>query len=545
MIKRLFFCLFAWVMCSGLSVRAQEGPLPFFRSFLDGNLNKITFTGPNEPGASGRAADGNYKRINRAVLNQWGLQLTRGKEEIGAFYLPEYIFSTQDGLLIEFEYIMMYTNAEEIGITDVICMFLVDATTNEYIGSNLKYGAEGAGFGYTHRRSGHTDIRYGVTSITGMKGGYLAVALDQGHFKNWRFENYEMRNGIPYGDAGIANVQSATYNTRSNVTIRGAAGRGEKVITTSLKTHRIAEGRWGYPVLITRHTGWDEKTGLEDPNSDGLRNKAGFMLNTQTGMYEQYVVPRIDNPFCIAGGKLFYHSDESAYRKAIIALEPNTIGGGFRITVTIQHGTEKTVVIENYTYPSSLLYTENGIPAQFIPGEYPTITYYSNPPQTELALKTPEKLAIGFMASTGQLTSYTNIIRNLRITPLYGANAEDDIYNHRRGPVIVRPLDNDVAYRLVGNQPGASKDNLDLTSFRIWTDEKHCLGDGQFEHEEKGVGKCKYNPESGEMTFFPAKDVGGEAVIWYDIKSIHSPYVAEKYRSSLAKIVINFTDDEG
>ena len=96
-----------------------------------------------------------------------------------------------------------------------------------------------------------------------------------------------MRNGIPYGDAGIANVQSATYNTRSNVTIRGAAGRGEKVITTSLKTHRIAEGRWGYPVLITRHTGWDEKTGLEDPNSDGLRNKAGFMLNTQTGMYEQ------------------------------------------------------------------------------------------------------------------------------------------------------------------------------------------------------------------------------------------------------------------
>ena len=119
---------------------------------------------------------------------------------------------------------MMYTNAEEIGITDGICMFLVDATTNEYIGSNLKYGAEGAGFGYAPPLR-HTDIRYGVTSITGMKGGYLAVALDQGHFKNWRFENYEMRNGIPDGDAGIANVQSATYNTRSNVTIRGRGKR--------------------------------------------------------------------------------------------------------------------------------------------------------------------------------------------------------------------------------------------------------------------------------------------------------------------------------
>ncbi|MFR7812453.1 MAG: hypothetical protein ACLU4N_26245 [Butyricimonas faecihominis] len=213
MIKTILFVCMGNVF--GLSAWLR-GAAPFFRSFLDGNL--IIFPGPNEPGASGRAADGNYKRINRAVLNQWGLQLTRGKEEIGAFYLPEYIFSTQDGLLIEFEYIMMYTNAEEIGITDGICMFLVDATTNEYIGSNLKYGAEGAGFGYTHRRSGHTDIRWRDLDHRD-EGGYLAVALDQGHFKNWRFENYEMRNGIPYGDAGIANVQSATYNTRSNVTI--------------------------------------------------------------------------------------------------------------------------------------------------------------------------------------------------------------------------------------------------------------------------------------------------------------------------------------
>ena len=81
-----------------------------------------------------------------------------------------------------------------------------------------------------------------------------------------------MRNGIPYGSAGIANIHSETYNTRSNVTIRGAAGRDEKVITTSQKTHRIQDGRWGFPVLITRHTGWNEKTGLEDPYSDGLRN---------------------------------------------------------------------------------------------------------------------------------------------------------------------------------------------------------------------------------------------------------------------------------
>lgn len=42
MVKRLFFCLFMWGMCSGLSAQTLEGPLPFFRSFLDGNLTKIT-----------------------------------------------------------------------------------------------------------------------------------------------------------------------------------------------------------------------------------------------------------------------------------------------------------------------------------------------------------------------------------------------------------------------------------------------------------------------------------------------------------------------
>ncbi|MEI3420555.1 MAG: hypothetical protein V8R91_05530 [Butyricimonas faecihominis] len=97
------------------------------------------------PGLPVGYSKGNYKRKNRAAESVWGLQLTEGKEEIGAFYLPEYIFSTEDGLLIEFEYIMMYTNVGEAGVTDGICMFLVDATTNEYIGANLKNVVRGPG----------------------------------------------------------------------------------------------------------------------------------------------------------------------------------------------------------------------------------------------------------------------------------------------------------------------------------------------------------------------------------------------------------------
>lgn len=50
MVKRLFFCLFMWGMCSGLSAQTLEGPLPFFRSFLDGNLTKTRFPNPMNPG---------------------------------------------------------------------------------------------------------------------------------------------------------------------------------------------------------------------------------------------------------------------------------------------------------------------------------------------------------------------------------------------------------------------------------------------------------------------------------------------------------------
>ena len=287
MMKKLFFFLPVFLLAvTCTEVVAQEkGPFPFFRSFLDKNLSNVDFHEPNNPYASGTTSNGTSKRKNQAKLvDGLGLQLTTGKEEVGAFYLPDYTFTTRDGLLIEFEY-----------------MFLGDATSNNYIGTNLKYGAEGAGFGYTHRSSVHSSTSTGVTPIVGMKGGYLAVALDQGHFKSWRFEDYEMRNGIPYdkNPTKIDNVQLEKYSTRSNVTIRGAAGRGTKVITIDKKTHTIPEGSWGFPVLITRHTGWDIDKGLEDENTNGLRNEAGFMLNTTSGKFEQYVSPRIDKPFNI------------------------------------------------------------------------------------------------------------------------------------------------------------------------------------------------------------------------------------------------------
>jgi hypothetical protein len=534
------------VSAAGPSVQAQtpEGPYPFFRSFLDDNMKNIVIEEflPNQEGASGTDSENKYKRRNRAVLvPALGLQLTYGKEEVGAFYLSDYILTTQDGVQIEFEYIMKYNDPSETRVTDGICMFLVDATNNDYIGSNLKYGAEGAGFGYTNRSSVHQNIGAGVMPVTGMKGAYLGVALDQGNFKNMRFEGYEMRNGISYKTTPqtAADEKIKTHDTRSNITIRGAAGRGTKTITTSTRTHTIPEGSWGFPVLITRHTGSGDNDGTN------LRNQAGYELETSTGQYLQQVSLNIDRPFNISGDALFTHAGETAYRKAIITLERNESGGGFKVSVTIQHGTQKTQVIKDYTYPSTLTYRENGVPIR-ITGTTPS--EYNDPPKTGLTLNTPGKLVIGFMASTGQLTSHTNVIKNLRITPMNAANsADDDLSVHRRGPVTMRPLDNDLGYREEDGKVVGKSEYLDPATFRFWEDEYTPLVDGAgkaiFEHEVN-EGKWLYDPELAEVKFFPVKGHKGEVSISYDIKGKYSPYSEEKFRSSQAKISVDIDDNQ-
>ena len=530
--KKIFFLLFAAILpAMSPEASAQSGGFPFFRSFQDGVLTDIAFPPPyNNAGAS---------RVNSAKLDETtrkGLVLTRGLQEVGAFYLPNHPFTTQEGMLIEFEYIMMYTNPGATSQTDGISIFLVD-NKPEYVGANMKFGAQGAGFGYTHRAAINS-----VDRIVGIKGGYLAVAIDQGNFKNVRMEGYEMRNGIEYTNTPNAGAAPLRYDMGSNITIRGAAGNGTKYINSKYPDQ--PEAYWGYPVLITRHTGGRSgQPGVEDPNTPGMRNEAGFMLNTTDGNFVQQVSPVIDKPFNIAGGGEFTYPDEPEYRKAIIALEPNKTGGGFKITVTVQHGEEKTVVIKDFTYPSTLKYPENGLPFQMA-GDVPVP--YANPPIVEYTVPTPDELVVGFAASTGINTSYTNIIRNLRITLLYGAESENDlIYDHRRGPVTVKLLENDLAYQDVGGVPTPGKANLDPTSVRFWENENIFLGEGTagFEHTV-AKGKWVYDPEVGEMMFFPNKGATGEVSIMYDVKGKHLPYSDERYRSSKATISVNIDDNQ-
>lgn len=491
---------------------------PFYRSFLDGKMDNVTLMGPNPGYRAG------VDRSNQAhLVKDLGLQLTYKENQIGALYLPHHPFTTNDGMVIEFEY-MMYGGT---GITDGITMFLADAN---YINS-IKYGAEGAGFAYTHR---WTNDNLSGQRIRGMQGGYLSIALDQANYKVMRMEGEEQRNGIAYlrNEAWSTSAKLTEYNTHSNVTIRGAAGQGRRYINSK---YTMEDGYWGYPVLITRHTG-----GKIDSNF--LRNSAGFRLRTPDGTFEKYVTPRIDKAFDIAGGNTFKYPSEPSYRKAIIYLKsnPDNTRGGFIITVAIQHQTDTTEVIKDFVYPETVTYIENGLPSRINNG-FPV--YYEKPPIINYSVDTPEKVVIGFAASTGTKLAYSNVIKNLRITPLYGAAAAgDDIRSHRRGPVTIQPLENDVAYKDLNGIVIAGKEYLDPSSFRFWSDEYTCLHeDVEYSVSE---GKWVYDSSIAKVFFFPRKGFKGEVSIFYDIKGKEPTYDDEKFRSSLARINITINDNQ-
>ena len=533
--KKILLFLFILVAPVMLQTASAQSGFPFFRSFLDGKTDDIKFPA----GSNGRV-----NSTNESSVTNRGLILTTQTSQVGAFFLPNHLFTTSNGMLIEFEYMMYYTDPPGSGntreLTDGICMFLVDATNGTYIGNNLRFGADGAGFGYTNRYSFNSS--YNQLILTpGIKGGYLAVALDQGPFKTIRMDGTDIRNGIPYGPTGIpgreiTSTKDVASDTRSNVTIRGAAGRNAMNFSGNKFTSSLPEGNWGYPVLVTRHTGGSEDLA-------GKRNTTGFVLNATTGEYDastfqnNSITPTIEKPFDIAGGSDFGYKSNNSYRKVIIALTPNSNEDGFHITVTIQHGSEKTVVIDGFSYVSDTYYMENAIPSDQLSG-WPTA--YKSSPKHQLNVTTPERLAIGFTASTGTVTNYTNVIKNLRITMIGAAESVNDIIeNHRRGPVTILPLENDLAYKSTLGEP--SKENIDPDSFRFRKDEEIWNPSDNPYELITSDGKWLYDPDTKEVMFFPIQGFKGIVTAMYDVNSLEHKN-DDNYRSSIAKIIVDIND---
>lgn len=170
---------------------------------------------------------------------------------------------------------------------------------------------------------------------------------------------------------------------------------------------------------------------------------------------------------------------------------------------------------------------------------------YADAYKYDLTVPVPQSLVMGFTGATGDITPYTNVIKNLRVTVLYGAQTENDYYEHRRGPVTIRPLDNDFAYENEAGVPQPGQDNVDPGSFRFKVTELEDLGEDESRYECNSTdGKWVFDPVTSQAMFFPKRGFKGTTEILYDVKGKTDPYSEELYRSSLAKITVVIDDHQ-
>ncbi|MCL3850920.1 hypothetical protein M1P97_06425 [Parabacteroides sp. GYB001] len=63
------------------------------------------------------------------------------------------------------------------------------------------------------------------------------------------------------------------------------------------------------------------------------------------------------------------------------------------------------------------------------------------------------------------------MLSRIFVSPCYTEPIRHDITDHRRGAITIHPLESDLGYFDNGDTPIGSKDYLDPSSFRFWTDE--------------------------------------------------------------------------
>lgn len=499
----------------------QFGNFPYEESCMNGQPANILFPAPQSD------------LINSAEFKSEGLRLTPNQQSrFGAVFIGDRQFSSQNGITVEFEY-MIYGGTGGDGLS----MFLFDANIQ-----NPTIGAHGAGIGYSYSNVIHQYYVSQGYQYTGLTGAYIGIALDvYGNFKTMRYYRNQMIGGIYYFHPDrfpLDDQKEVQYDTGNQVTIRGARGADltnriyfnylavsgstdPGLAASSGDTYVGKPGFTGYPVLITRST----------------NAKHGFILNDE-GKHSE-LPDYAGNQFTISG----YNNE---YRKAIIELFPvpdSEPDGGFYVTVKIQHGDMIDTIIEDYHYKESFKYRENAM----VPFRYSSDTPRSPTDYVyDLNANVPDRLRIGFAASTGESTN-NHVIKNIKITLPRAAEAYNDEGSTFEGMIsTINPFVNDVAYEGIirKNQIG-SPDNIDEREFRFvennGTIHKLAAGESIMECQIANEGTWKYDSTNKTVTFTPLSGFLGDASILYDIKGKpdpQAPYSDEAYRSLHATIKV-------
>lgn len=454
------------------------GNFPYFQTFTSGvQPADISLLNPQN-GA------------NATTFNANGMQLTPAiSQQFGAVYVNNKQFSSSNGIRIEFEYSMYGGDG-----ADGISFFLFDSSFG-----TPTVGAKGAGLGYGYNRANED---WPSNRETGLTGAYLGIGLDAfGNFKRQVFQGDQRSNGVP--------TSTFTQGT-SHVTLRGKRG-------TLNQTNGLGLGYTGYPTLITQST-LSGTTG-------------GATINNLNGAYGT-LAPGLTDNFNLRASSFTTDPSNPDYRKAFVELTPNA-GGGFNVTVKIQHGLIISTVISNYWYRTSYVYKENANPTST---DFNFSVAQGADSSPILDTSPPANFRIGFGASSGAGTDI-HLIRALRITLPYAAVSRDDVFSVcKNNSATFNPLFNDTVYTgpIPGTPTPASANTTAVAATFQFID---AAGVAQgTSYTQAGIGIWTFNSATQLVTFTPVSGFTSTAAIKYNIKGTTSPYNDEGYRSEPATI---------
>lgn len=512
----LLIVLFCFYGASNIMAQqSRYGIFPFEESFL----GSTTAPAGVEKAA---IASGVVGMENSANFTLEGVQLTpNASKKFGAIFLKDQHFTSELGIFIEFEY-MVYGGTGGDGL----CMFLFDAEIE-----NPTIGANGAGIGYAYNRA-YNGIPQRNFRMPGLSGAYLGVALDAfGNFKGLRYQGESRVSGIPFS-ISVSGSLRAEDNKQNQVSLRGARGPAMGIVGMEV-------GYTGYPLLKTQGT-YDEV--ITNPITTITMDEADLSKYKITQEYK-------GNRFKINGDGKFSGPGDAAYRKAMIELFPAGAnpGGGFYVTVKIQHGAVVDTLIYDYQYKTTTRYQENATTATGgdsnsatdLPLQDPTVNRIVN-----LNTSVPDSLRIGFAASTGEKYNF-HVIKNVKITLPRAAEANDDSakVNQNFSSATIYPLVNDYGYEgPISRGQVKSPEHINPATFRF-IDEN---GDPLTNPYTNNDGTWTYNETTEEVTFRRGAGFSDKAEIRYDVygnKTTANPYSDPAYRSPHATIGVYVDPD--
>ncbi|WP_413511881.1 lectin-like domain-containing protein [Myroides odoratus] len=514
-------CLSLLILTIGIhDVFAQKSTFPYF---TDGT-KKAEF----EIMAGGSRAP---------VFNDLGVLLTEATaSQANGVYLKNLEFFSKLGYIISFEYAMSGAGHSQLGYADGMTMVLFDATVE-----NPKVGTYGSGLGYSAS----------YNKQNGFSKGYLAVALDYFGGFHGRDSDRSPRNGV-YTAYKYDEMTNYYFDSpKSFLTVRGPYDKDN--LTK------------GYPVLTAVSTAERQRNTPEFLANVTLNNKESDRGTPTFGKYV-YTEDRSIMGFSIRGGIDNPQPNQSSYRKVTASIYAAKDDAGervFYITVEIQHGASKTVVLKDFIFQS-----EQNVPLVYdeILNSYPNSPYDDAP--YNLNFTTPEKFKLAFTAATG--SGYQrHYIRNIRVDLPFAAVTEEDILEnacYECGSRVNIHI-NDYGYGT--NQydpdipPEKSNRFLDPDTFRFMEYNPSTGGykptPSAFEHSIPGEGTYRYinrGDETSFVQFIPDIDKLNSgtnfpttSTLFYDIKNRKADDAninwginisEEIYRSNVSPITIKF-----